>query len=206
MTGEYVRRWKDSGVSGSFQLTPDSFFLRMDDMDLYQILRFREPLEACAYLRYRSLPDMLDESSDSLFLDIQTLREKIEDKGVHCRCSGMELLGLLDEVIASGRIDPGTLDKMIILFNSTSFYAFHYTYYMRYWIRAHGQVVAFLADDVFREDFDHARKLQLIDFIELDLILKGGEFDTSDEHHLKMASNFMDWAGDPIRQTETRDG
>lgn len=203
---EYIDHWKDSRSCGSFRLTPDSFFIRMDDMDTYEILRFREPMEAVVYLRYRGFPEMLEESSDSLLFGIQTFRERILDRGCHCRSTGLELLERLDRAIERDSVDLEEMEKMITLFTSTSVFAFQHSCYMRYWIRAHVHVVEFLSDDVFREDFEQAGKMELIDFIELELLLRNGGFDATESRHMSIASGFMDWAGDVFRQTERMEG
>lgn len=203
---DYIEHWKNSRDFVPFEITPESFFIRMDDLDTFGILRFREPMEAFVYFRYRGLPDMLDESSDSPFLNNQTLREKLEDRGCHCRSTGIELLEMLDGVIGRGTVQPEDIEKMATLFNSTSVYAFHHTCDMRCLIRAFGHVKEFLGNDVFREDFEQAVSMDIVPFIELYLLLRDGEFDPGVEHHLKIASDFMDWSGDVFRQTLGNDG
>ena len=203
---KYIRKWKDSGDFEPFEITPESYFIRMDDMDLYQILKFREPLEAAVYIRYRALPEMLEESSDSLLFCIQNLRQKIMNKGFHAKSAGLELLDLLDDVMEKEIIDPEGLEKMKIVFNSMTFYAFHYTYHMRYWIRAAGHVEDFLKDEIFIEEFENARKRNLKQFIELDHLLRKKAFNSTSPHHLALASEFMEWAGDLFRQSSKNDG
>lgn len=203
---KYISYWKDSGDFEPFEITQESFFLRMDDMDLYQILKFREPLEAAVYIRYRALPQMLEDSSDSLSFCIQTVREKIMSKGCHPRSTGLELLDLLDDVIENDSVTFEVMERIKVLFNSTSFYVFHYTCHMRYWIRAAGHAEDFLKAEIFIGEFEDARKRNLKQFIELDHLLRKKAFNASSPYHLTLASEFMEWAGDVFRQTKGGEG
>jgi len=197
---DYIAHWKNSRYFMPFEITPESFFVRMDDRDIFEILRFRDTLEAMVYLRYRGLPDMLDESGSSLFMGIQDTREKLEDRNWFIRSPGLQLLELLDESIERGSAEPEGIEEMKTLFNSASFYAFHYSPYMRYWIRAIGHVDTFLKDRIFREDFEQAVAMGNVPFIELHLLLRDDEFDAEMKHHLQIASDFIDWSSDVFRQ------
>ena len=203
---DYIAHWKNSRYFKPFAITPESFFVRMHDREIFEILRFRDSLEAFVYFRYRGLPDMLDESGSSLFLGVQNIREKLEDRNWFIRGPGLQLLDILDRAIDSGTVEQDSIEEVGTLFNSASFYAFHYTPYMRYWIRAMGHATTFLKDRIFREDFEQAVAMGNVPFIELYLLLRDDEFDPEVKHHLQIASDFMDWSGDVFRQMRKDEG
>jgi len=193
---EYIEYWKYTSIFRCSEITPESFFVRIEDDTLFENYRFDSPLEAIIFFRYRNVPDMLIESRGFFDMSVYSIREQLQESGCYLRSSGLELLDLLDSVVTSGVADSASIIKFKELYNRTSRFAFDRSHAVRQWIHIMGYVEEFIRSNSLRKSFDIARSFRLKEFIELELLLKENEFSTSCEHHLKLASDFIEWSGD----------
>lgn len=133
-------------------------------------------------------------------MSVYDIREQLQESGCYLRSSGLELLDLLDGVIASGVADSHSIIKLKELYNWTSRFAFDHSHKIRRWIHAMGYVEEFIRSSSFKEIFHTEGLNGSKRFIELEQLLKENEFETTREYHMKLASDFIDWTGDLFRQ------
>ncbi len=193
---EYIDYWKYTSIFRCFEITPESFFVRIEDDTLFENYRFDSPLEAIVYFRYRNVPNMLIESRGFFDMSVYDIREQLQESGCYLRDSGLRLLDFLDSTIESGVADSARIIKFKELYNRTSRFAFDRSTSIRQWVHVMGYVEEFIRSNSLKENFKIARFTGLNEIIELELLLKEKEFSTSCEHHLKLASDFIEWSGD----------
>ena len=197
---DYIEYWRNTSSFKASDITPELFLVRIEDDTLFENYRFDSPLEAIIYFRYRNMPDMLTESRGFFDMSVYDIREQLQESGCYLRDSGLRLLDFLDNTIASGVADSTGIIKFKELYNRTSRFAFDHSTTLRQWVHVLGYVDEFIRSNSFRESFDIARSFRLKKYIELDQLLKQKEFSVSSKHHMKLASDFIDWTGDLFLQ------
>ena len=138
-------------------ITPASFFVRIEDNTRFDNACFDSALESFIYFRYQHVLDMLIESRGFYDMSVYDIREQLQESGCYLRHYGFELLDLLNNVITSGDPDPSSILQLKELYNTASGFAFGSTCGVRMRICALGYVEEFIRSDSFKESFNDTR-------------------------------------------------
>ncbi len=191
---EYIEYWKNTSTFRYPDITPVSFFVRIEDNARFDNACFDSALEAFIYFRYRNVPDILIKNRGFYDMNVYGIREQLQERGCYLRHYGLELLDLLDNSIISGESDPSSIYQLKEFYNTASRFVFDHTYRVRMRICALGHVEEFIRSDSFKDSFNDTKARGLSSFIELEQLLINNEF--SVDLHLKMASDFIWWTTD----------
>ena len=201
----YIRYWSNNRKLRKLATTADSFFVRIDELDLFEILKFESSMEAVAYFRYHRLSELLEESGHARHMKTYSLRDRINECGCYLRDSATRLVDVLDDMLlVEGVTSPG-LETFINLFNWTSQFAFKDRPSPQR-ITAIGDLKELLKSEIFKDSFHLAEINKNRDFMFLHSLIKTDGFNTHVRWHLELADRFLDWAVDFENQlTESED-